>query len=338
MLVVMHAKARPKEIRLVCRVIKSMGLVPHPIPGSLRVAIGITGNQGVVDTSRLRGLPAVQEVIPVTKPFKLASREMQPDNTMIKVGPVQIGGAAPVIIAGPCAVESREQMLTTARIVKAMGANMLRGGAFKPRTSPYAFQGLGKKGLKILAEAREQTGLPVVSEVMDTEDFELVQQYVDVLQIGARNMQNYSLLRKAGRGRKPVLLKRGLSATLTEFLLAAEYIMAEGNRQVILCERGIRTFNDYSRYTLDITSIPELKQITHLPVLVDPSHAAGKRCLVQSLTRAALAAGCDGVLVEVHPRPDQALSDGAQSLTPDMFSDLMRDIKILAGLKPLAGS
>ncbi len=332
MLVVMHLKVRPADVRRVCRIIKTMGLVPHPIPGCQRVAIGITGNKGTVDTGRLKGLSGVGEIIHVTKPFKLASREMQPDDTVVNVAGIRIGGGTTTVIAGPCAVESRAQMLATARAVKAVGAAMLRGGAYKPRTSPYAFQGLGKQGLKILAETRERTGLPVVSEVMDTDQFETVQQYVDVLQIGARNMQNYSLLRKAGRGRKPVLLKRGMSATLTEFLLAAEYIMAEGNRDLILCERGIRTFNDYSRYTLDIGSIPELKQITHLPVIVDPSHAAGKRDLVRPLTRAAVAAGCDGVIVEVHPDPDQALSDGAQSLTFSMFSDLMKDLAVISTL------
>jgi len=329
MLVVMHKTASAQEINHVCKVIRDLGLMPNPIPGAQRVAIGITGNKEMVNTGLITGLPGVMEIIHVTKPYKLASREMKPDDTVVRVDGVTIGDQAIVVIAGPCAVESREQMLVTAQSVKKAGAKMLRGGAFKPRTSPYSFQGLGEEGLKIMAETKQKIGLPVITEVMDTETFELVEKYVDILQIGARNMQNYSLLKKAGKSAKPILLKRGMSATLTEFLLAAEYIISEGNQNVILCERGIRTFDDHTRFTLDIGSIPELKQITHLPVIVDPSHAAGKRDLVIPLARAAIAAGADGLIVEVHPEPDKALSDGAQSLTISMFEHLMDEINAL---------
>jgi len=326
MLILMKSATTPDAVARVCHAVQELGLVAHPIPGATRVAIGVTGNTGPVDETPIRGLPGVVDVIRVTKPYKLTSREMKPDDTVVEVCGIRIGEQRPVVIAGPCSVETREQTIETARRVKAAGAHLLRGGAFKPRTSPYAFQGLGEKGLEILAEAREITGLPLVTEVIGVEVFEAVEAVTDILQIGARNMQNYPLLRRAGKSRKPVLLKRGQSATLEEFLLAAEYLLAEGNRNVILCERGIRTFSDHSRYTLDINIVPELKSLTHLPVLVDPSHASGKREMVVPLARAAFAAGADGVIVEVHPYPDRALSDGRQSLNLALFADLMRGL------------
>ena len=327
MLILMKPATNPDAVAVVCRAVTELGLVPHPIPGATRIAIGVTGNTGPVDETPIRGLPDVVDVIRVTKPYKLTSREMKPDDTVVVVGGIRIGEQRPVVIAGPCSVETREQTIETARRVKAGGAHLLRGGAFKPRTSPYAFQGLGEKGLEILAEARDITGLPLVTEVIGVEVFEAVEAVTDILQIGARNMQNYPLLRRAGKSRKPVLLKRGQSATLEEFLLAAEYLLAEGNRNVILCERGIRTFSDHSRYTLDINIVPELKSLTHLPVLVDPSHASGKREMVVPLARAAFAAGADGVIVEVHPYPDKALSDGRQSLNLQLFSEMMRGLE-----------
>jgi 3-deoxy-7-phosphoheptulonate synthase len=326
MLILMKSATTPDAVARVCHAVQELGLVAHPIPGATRVAIGVTGNTGPVDETPIRGLPGVVDVIRVTKPYKLTSREMKPDDTVVDVCGIRIGEQRPVVIAGPCSVETREQTIETAKRVKAAGAHLLRGGAFKPRTSPYAFQGLGEKGLEILAEAREITGLPLVTEVIGVEVFEAVEAVTDILQIGARNMQNYPLLRRAGKSRKPVLLKRGQSATLEEFLLAAEYLLAEGNRNVILCERGIRTFSDHSRYTLDINIVPELKSLTHLPVLVDPSHASGKREMVVPLARAAFAAGADGVIVEVHPYPDRALSDGRQSLNLALFADLMRGL------------
>ncbi|NOS99687.1 MAG: 3-deoxy-7-phosphoheptulonate synthase [Phycisphaerales bacterium] len=330
MLVVMKKDASEADVARVCRAVSEMGLMPHPIPGQTRVAIGITGNLTPVDPQRLAMLPGVVDIIRVTKPYKLTSREMQPEDTVVRVNGVEIGGEGITVIAGPCSVESADQTIDTARIVKELGADMLRGGAYKPRSSPYSFQGLGPPGLKILERARRETNLPVVSEVMDVESFDLVEASVDVIQIGARNMQNYSLLRRAGRSPKPVLLKRGMSATLEEFLLAAEYIMAEGNRQVVLCERGIRAFSDYSRYTLDISIVPQIKKMSHLPIIVDPSHAVGRRDLVIPMARAAIAAGADGVIVEVHPNPACALSDGPQALTPPMFAELMDDLRTIA--------
>ncbi len=330
MLVVMHKDAKDKQIKKVCEIIKKMGLKPHPIKGAQRVAIGITGNKDMVDTKRLENLDGVINIIHVTQPYKLTGREMKPDDTKIKVGDVVIGGKKAVIIAGPCAVESERQMINIAETVKSIGADMLRGGAFKPRTSPYSFQGLGEKGLKILAKARKETGLPVVSEAIDIDVFPMLEEYVDVIQIGARNMQNYSLLKKAGKSRKPILIKRGMASTIQEFLLAAEYIMSEGNYNVILCERGIRTFSDFTRFTLDISSIPELKNISHLPVIADPSHASGKRDMVLPLSRAAIAAGADGIMVEVHYNPDKALSDGPQSLTIQGFERLIKELKVIS--------
>ncbi|MEP0847409.1 MAG: 3-deoxy-7-phosphoheptulonate synthase [Phycisphaerae bacterium] len=331
MLVVMKTDAGEDAIERVCDAIAALGLTPHPIPGKTRTAIGITGNVAPVDPGSLSSLPGVLEVIRVTKPFKLTNREMKLEDTVVRVGEAAIGGPAPTIIAGPCSVESREQTLEAARELKARGAHLLRGGAYKPRTSPYSFQGLGPDGLRILAEARAATGLPIVSEALSTEDLDLVAEHVDVIQIGARNMQNFALLRRAGQYDNPVLLKRGMAATLEEFLLAAEYIMAEGNRNVILCERGIRTFADHTRFTLDISIVPELKRITHLPVIVDPSHAAGRWDLVIPLARAAIAAGADGVMVETHADPKVALCDGAQALTYAYFDELIEELRVISG-------
>ncbi len=330
MLVVMKTDVSENVVNEACEAIRAMGLTPHPIPGKMRTAIGVTGNTEPVDPGRLAALPGVAELIQVTQPYKLTGREMKPEDTIVRVGDVEIGGSRIVIMAGPCSVESYEQTTETARSVKQLGANMLRGGAFKPRTSPYAFQGLKQEGLRILEAAREQTGLPIVTEATDLESFDLVEASADMIQIGARNMQNYSLLKRAGRSTKPILLKRWMSATLKEFLLAAEYILSEGNRNVVLCERGIRTFSDYSRFTLDISVIPELKRISHLPVIVDPSHAAGRRELVIPLARAGIAAGADGIIVEVHPHPEKALCDGRQSLTPPMFEQLVRELSMIA--------
>jgi 3-deoxy-7-phosphoheptulonate synthase len=330
MLIVLRNDATAEDVERACAQIRELGFKPHPIPGDMRTAIGVTGNQGPIDPALFSGLPCVLELIPVTKPYKLTSREVKPQDTIVRVGEVRIGGPEVVVIAGPCSVESSAQLFSAARAVKSAGARLLRGGAFKPRTSPYAFQGLGAGALEILARAREETGLPIVSEAVDTDGFEQVEELVDVVQIGSRNMQNYSLLRRAGRSRRPVLLKRSMSGTLEEFLMAAEYLLSEGNHDVILCERGIRAFSDYSRYTLDLSIVPELKRITHLPVVVDPSHAAGRRDLVAPLARAAIAAGADGVIVEVHPEPDRALSDGPQSLTPAMFARMMDELRALA--------
>jgi 3-deoxy-7-phosphoheptulonate synthase len=325
-LIVMKQDATRDEILGVERAIAVRGFKAHSIPGEQRTAIGITGNSGAVDRPVFESLPGVLEVIPVTHGYKLVSREVKPEDTVIQVGDVAIGGESFVIAAGPCAVESREQVLTVARAVKKAGAKLLRGGAFKPRTSPYSFQGLGKKGLEILAEARDETGLPVVTEVLDPEGVDLVEEYADILQIGARNMQNFSLLRRCGKATKPVLLKRGIAATLEEFLMSAEYILSEGNYQVILCERGVRTFSDFSRNTLDLAVVPAVKALSHLPILVDPSHGTGRRDKVAPMSRGAAAVGADGLLLEVHHDPDAALSDGPQSLTPEMFASLMGEL------------
>jgi 3-deoxy-7-phosphoheptulonate synthase len=334
MLVVMDAHATEEQVRSVCTRIETAGMKAHPIPGSNRTAIGITGNTGAVDIGAIESMPGVIECIPVSKPYKLVSRDVKEDDTVIRIpapaGTVQIGGGAVAIIAGPCAVESREQAFTIAGHVAKAGAKLFRGGAYKPRTSPYSFQGLGEDGLKILAEVRERFGLGIVTEAVDNESLDLVEKYADVIQIGARNMQNFSLLKRAGRAKKPVLLKRGLSATLDEFLMAAEYVMSEGNYQVILCERGVRTFNDYSRNTLDLTVVPAVKTRSHLPIVVDPSHATGKRHKVLPLSRAAVAVGADGILVEVHHDPDHALSDGMQSILPDEFVQLTEEVRQIA--------
>src|SRR5579872_4671510 len=332
MLVVMRAHAGEEDIARVCEKIESLGFRPHVMPGAERTAIGITGNHGPVDAAEFESLPGVAEAIPVSKPYKLVSREVKPDNTVVDIAGVEVGGPEFALCAGPCSVESREQILAAARAVKDGGAKLLRGGAYKPRTSPYAFQGLGEEGLKYLAEARDATGLKIVTEAIDVETFELVEHYADCVQIGARNMQNFSLLRRAGRSRKPILMKRGMSSTLEEFLMAAEYILSEGNYQVILCERGVRTFTDHTRNTLDLSVVPAVESLSHLPIIVDPSHGTGKRDKVHPMALAAVAAGAAGLIVEVHPNPDRALSDGFQSLFPDQFRDMADDCRAIAGL------
>ncbi len=330
MLIVMSHTATQADIDKVIATVSEMGFTAAPIPGSQRTAIGVLGNKGYVDDTKIRDLPGVQQAIHVSKPYKLVSRDFHPENTIVDVAGVKIGeGQRPVVVGGPCAVESEEQIMTTARFVKQAGADLLRGGAFKPRTGPHTFQGLREEGLKLLAKAREATGLPIVTEVMSPDNVGLVAGYADLLQVGARNMQNFDLLRELGKIRKPVLLKRGMSATIEEFLAAAEYILAEGNDQVILCERGIRTFETATRNTLDLAMVPLVKELTHLPVMVDPSHATGKRSLVPPMSKAALVAGAHGVLVEVHPEPEKALSDGPQSLTFPGFAALMADLKRL---------
>ncbi|BDG03952.1 3-deoxy-7-phosphoheptulonate synthase [Anaeromyxobacter oryzae] len=331
MLVVMKPHATEPEIEAVVEKIRSLGLMAHPIPGAQRVAIGITGNKGGLEPELFTTLPGVADAIRVSQPFKLVSREVKEEDTVIDVGGVPLGGSALTVMAGPCSVESKEQLLAAAHAVKKTGARFLRGGAFKPRTSPYEFQGLGEEALKLLALAREETGLKVVTEVMDVETLPMVADYADVLQIGARNMQNYSLLKYLGTIRKPILLKRGPSATIKEWLMAAEYIVSRGNYQVALCERGIRTFETMTRNTLDLNAVPLLKALTHLPVIVDPSHGIGLRAHVAAMARAGVAAGADGIIVEVHPRPEKALSDGQQSLTPAEFDELMRQVRVIAG-------
>jgi len=336
MLVVMQSHATEEQIRDVCNRIESLGFKAHPIPGAVRTAIGITGNTGAVDIGSLESMPGVGECIPVSKPYKLVSRDIKPENTIVRVptplGEVTFGGLAVAMVAGPCAIESREQALTVAGRVKAAGARLFRGGAYKPRTSPYSFQGMGEPGLKILAEVRHKFGLGIVTEAVDNESLELVEDYADMIQIGARNMQNFSLLKAAGRSRKPVLLKRGMSATLDEFLMAAEYIMSEGNYNVVLCERGVRTFSDHTRNTLDLSMIPAVQRRSHLPIVVDPSHGTGRRNKVLPLSRAAVAVGADGLLVEVHHDPDRALSDGMQSILPEEFSALMEECRQIAAV------
>jgi 3-deoxy-7-phosphoheptulonate synthase len=327
MLVVMKNDATEVQVQAVIREIETLGYRGIPMPGAQRTAVCIVGNTGPVEDSRLLSLDGVKETIRVTKPYKLVSRETHPQATIIAIGDINIGGEEPVIMAGPCAVESEEQALTIAHLVKQYGAQIFRGGAFKPRTSPYSFQGLGEEGLKILKKVRSETGLLIVTEATDHTNIEIVEQYGDIIQIGARNMQNYSLLRRAGRASKPILLKRGFAATIGELLMSAEYIMSEGNTQIILCERGIRTFADNTRSTLDLSAIPSIKEVSHLPVVVDPSHAAGRREYVIPLSKGAIAVGADGLLVEVHHDPSHALSDGMQSLYPEQFEKLMREIE-----------
>ena len=329
MLVVMRAHAGAEEIARVCERIESLGFRPHVMPGASRTAIGITGTQGPVDRAEFADLPGVAEAIPVSKPYKLVSREVKPDNTVVHVAGVAVGAGELVICGGPCSVETREQIVASARAVKAAGGQLLRGGAYKPRTSPYAFQGLQEEGLKLLAEARAETGLGIVTEAIDVETFDLVEHYADCAQIGARNMQNFALLRRAGRSSKPVLLKRGMSATLDEFLMAAEYILSEGNYQVILCERGVRTFADHSRNTLDLSIVPAVQSLSHLPIIVDPSHGTGKRDRVHPLALAAVAAGASGLIVEVHPNPEKAWSDGYQTLDPTQFTALAEEARAI---------
>jgi 3-deoxy-7-phosphoheptulonate synthase len=334
MLVLMNVNATEEQTQTVCKRVEEMGYRPHPLPGATRCAIGITGNKGAVEADALSQLPGVAEVIAVSKPYKLVSRDMKAEDTVVRFegSDATVGGAELALMAGPCSVESRDQLFRVAETVANSGARFLRGGAFKPRTSPYAFQGMGEPGLEILAAAREAFGLLVVTEAVDHESLALVDQYADMIQIGARNMQNFALLKLAGRARKPVLLKRGMAATLDELLMAAEYVMSEGNYNVVLCERGIRTFADHTRNTLDVGIIPAAKKLTHLPILVDPSHAAGKRDKVVPLARAGVAAGADGLIVEVHCDPDRALSDGAQSLFPGQFNSMVQNLRGIAEL------
>ena len=332
MLVVMKAQATQEQIQAVCEAIERLGFRAHPLPGAQRTAIGITGNNGEVDRGNLEELPGVAEVIRVSKTYKLASRDVKEEDTIIRFAGTgaTIGGRNLAIIAGPCSVESREQAFAIAQQVAASGAQFFRGGAFKPRTSPYVFQGLGLEALQIMAEIRDRYGLRIITEAIDNQSLELVAEWADVIQIGARNMQNFSLLKHAGRMKKPVLLKRGLSATLDEFLMAAEYVMSEGNYQVILCERGVRTFTDHTRNTLDLSIIPAVQQVSHLPILVDPSHGTGKRASVLPMARAGVAAGADGILVEVHNCPEKALSDGPQSIYPQQFATMMNELEQIA--------
>ena len=335
MLIVMQAHATPEQVRAVCEKVESVGLKAHSIPGAQRTAIGITGNQGIVEIG-LEEMAGVQEVIRVSKPYKLVSRDVKDENTIITFPGTDttIGGTDLAVVAGPCAIESREQAFTIAEQVAKAGARFFRGGAYKPRTSPYAFQGMGEEGLKIMAEIRDRFGMLIVTEALDYESLEQVEKYADVIQIGARNMQNFSLLKRCGRTRKPVLLKRGMAATLEEFLMAAEYVMSEGNYNVILCERGVRTFADHTRNTLDLSIVPAVHRLSHLPILVDPSHGTGKRTKVLPLSRAGIAVGADGLIVEVHHDPDRAFSDGPQSIYPDQFSELMREVGAIA---PIVG-
>lgn len=332
MLVVMKAQATEEQIKAVCDHIEFLGYRPHPMPGAQRTAIGITGNQGEANRGNLEEMPGVSEVIKVSKPYKLASRDVKEENTVIRFTGTDatIGGENLAIVAGPCSIESREQAFAIAEQVAAAGAQFFRGGAYKPRTSPYAFQGLGLDALKIMAEIRDRFGLRIITEAIDNETLDLVADWADVVQIGARNMQNFSLLKHAGRLRMPVLLKRGMSATLDEFLMAAEYIMSEGNYEVILCERGVRTFADHTRNTLDLSIVPAVQKLSHLPILVDPSHGTGKRDKVLPMARAAAAVGADGVLVEVHNQPEKALSDGPQSIYPEQFAQMVNEIEQIA--------
>lgn len=327
MIIVMKAGSTKKQIDYVAEKIKEYKLVPHISKGKETTIIGVIGDERILMNVPLESLPGVEKVMQILKPYKLASREFKKENSIIDVSGVKIGGKKIVLIAGPCSVESEKQLFVTAKALKEAGVDMLRGGAFKPRTSPYAFQGLGEDGLKILAAAREKFGLPIVTEVLDTRHVELVNKYADCFQIGARNMQNFELLKEVGRTNKPVLLKRGLMSTINEWLMSAEYILSNGNMNVILCERGIRTFETATRNTLDISAVPIVKSLTHLPVVVDPSHGTGKRNLIDPMSRAAIAAGADGILVEVHPKPEEALSDGEQSLLPIEYSQLVISLK-----------
>jgi 3-deoxy-7-phosphoheptulonate synthase len=336
MLVVMQSHATEEQVRAVCKRIEGLGLKAHPMPGSLRTAIGITGNKGAIDLGVLESLPGVVECIPVSKPYKLVSRDTKEEDTILRIptpsGDVIVGGQHIALVAGPCAVETEEQCMAIAGRVKASGARLFRGGAYKPRTSPYSFQGLGEEGLKILSKVRAKEGFGIVTEAIDAESLDLVEEYADVIQIGARNMQNFALLKRAGRAKKPVLLKRGMAATLDEFLMAAEYILSEGNYNVMLCERGVRTFSDFSRNTLDLAVVPAVKKRSHLPILVDPSHGTGKRHKVLPLSRAAVAVGADGLLIEVHHEPDKALSDGMQSILPEEFAILAEEMRQIAAV------
>lgn len=332
MIIIMKAGASDEQINAVADKLKKHGFGIHLSKGVERTVIGAIGDKRAIELETLAMLPGVSEIVPIRKPYKLVSREFKTEDSVIKInGGVRVGAGAPLcVMAGPCSVESRGQIMEIADLVKAAGARALRGGAFKPRTSPYSFQGLGEEGLKYLAEAKKKTGLPIVTEAMDTREVELVAKYSDVLQVGARNMQNFNLLKEVGKCGKPVLLKRGPGSTIEELLMSAEYILSEGNRQVILCERGIRTIETYTRNTLDLAAVPVIKKLSHLPVIVDPSHGTGKWDLVMPLALAAVAAGCDGLMIEVHPRPEEALSDGPQSLKPDTFAELMGQAKAVA--------
>ncbi len=334
MLVVMQAHATEEQVRAVCQKIDSLGYRAHAMPGATRTAIGITGNQAEIEQGTLDEMAGVQEVIRVSKPYKLVSRDVKEENTVIKFAGTQatIGGKNLAIIAGPCAIESREQAFAVAERVHRAGAQFFRGGAYKPRTSPYSFQGLAEDGLRIMAEIREQFGMKIITEAIDNESLALVEEYADVIQIGARNMQNFSLLKRVGRAKKPVMVKRGLSATLEEFFMAAEYVMSEGNYNVVLCERGVRTFADHTRNTLDLSIVPAVQRLSHLPIVVDPSHGTGKRNKVTPLSRASVAVGADGLIVEVHNQPDKALSDGMQSLYPEQFDELMVQVRQIAAV------
>jgi 3-deoxy-7-phosphoheptulonate synthase len=329
MLIVMKPDAAAREIDAVVNVIQEIGLRPHPMPGATRTAIGVTGNQSPVDGRRFENLPGVAEVIRVTKPYKLITLDLRPEKTVVRVGNTTVGGNELAIIAGPCAIESRDQAFAVAQAVQQSGAHFFRGGVWKPRTSPYAFQGLGEKGWEIITEIRQAFGLKIVTEALEESHVGLIERYGDIIQIGARNMQNFSLLRRAGRSHLPVLLKRGMAATLEEWLLAAEYIMAEGNYNVILCERGVRTFTQHTRNTLDLASVPAIRRISHLPVIVDPSHGTGSAYMVTPLARAGVAVGADGLMVEVHNHPELALSDGAQALTPSEYAQLIGEVRAI---------
>lgn len=329
MLIVMKSDATSSDIEKVLQTIEALGFRGHAMPGENRTAIGVTGNPGAIDPANFENLPGVADAIRVTQPYKLITRDLRPEKSIVKVGTGSIGGKEPAIIAGPCALENRDQVFATAEAVAKSGAKFFRGGAFKPRTSPYAFQGLGIEGLQMLAEVREQFGLNIVTEAMDEHGIDSVVKYADCIQIGARNMQNFSLLRYAGQSKTPVLLKRGLSATLDELLLAAEYVMAEGNYDVVLCERGVRTFANHARNTLDLSIVPAVQRMSHLPIIVDPSHGTGHNYMVSPLTRAAVAVGADGLIIEVHPHPEKALCDGAQALTLTQYSDLVSQIHAL---------
>jgi 3-deoxy-7-phosphoheptulonate synthase len=331
MLIVMDHGATQGEVDRVVETIAELGYAARPMPGAQRTAVGLVGNDGRVDSSRLSALPGVKEIIHVTQPYKQVSLEWKAEPTVVRLGGgLAVGGNDVVAVAGPCSVESEEQILETAQIVRAAGASVLRGGAYKPRSSPYSFQGLGLEGLKFLAKARDETGLLIVTEALDPEGVDIVAEYADIIQVGARNMQNFSLLKRAGRAGKPVLLKRGIAATVTELLLSAEYLLAEGNGDVILCERGIRSFDTLTRNVFDVTAIPLVHSLSHLPIVADPSHATGRRDKVTPMARAAVAAGADGIIVEVHPQPDRALSDGDQSLYPDQFTELMGQVRTIA--------
>lgn len=332
MVIVMKPEAKPEVIEKIKRKMESLGCQVHPTQGENYCILGLVGDTSKIDPSQIEANENVEKLLKVQHPFKLASRLFHPEDTVVTVDGIKIGGGGVAIMAGPCSVESEEQLMTIAHAVRSQGAQFLRGGAFKPRTSPYSFQGLGEEGLKLLKKAKEATGMPIVTEVMCQDTFDVVAEYTDILQIGARNMQNFPLLKKAGKSNIPILLKRGLSATIEELLMSAEYIMSEGNSQIILCERGIRTFETYTRNTLDISAIPVIKELSHLPIIVDPSHATGKWSMVEPLSKAAIAVGADGLIIEVHHQPELALSDGAQSLKPQKFAHLMESVNKMIAL------